>query len=144
MKIYLFKNTRMIYISFQTAVMEDSYEKQLAILRNALVNHSTNYTSPLEVLSAVKRGAVTVGLIDAVTAAGYENEIAEMGLRVYDIIDTNSGFGVVLSSGMEYAENDFRSFVITNKALIDLFLKQKIPVLMVRYEFFFVSCYSID
>lgn len=116
---------------FQTAVVSESKEQQLAILRNADLSHNNTYNTTLKVLEAVASGEVELGLVDANSAAGYEEVMQDLSLKVQKILDVNGGFGVVLSDGLEPIEEDVRGFVISNQMMIQYFIKQRVSQLIV-------------
>ena len=89
----------------------------------------------MDVLTAVSDGTVEIGLLDAIIATDYEDEMANLGLKVEKILDTNSGYGVVLSGGLEAIEMDFRSFIYSNQPLIQAYVDSKVKVLRVSYIF---------
>lgn len=103
----------------------------MAIRRNADVDQSKNYTDILEVLESVHEKIVEIGLIDATAATDYEDDMERLGLRVYKVIDTGSGYGVVLSSGLEVIAADVKNYVSTNRPFINEFIKQNVPILYV-------------
>ena len=115
---------------FQTATLPDSFERRLAILRNAEVD-KRNYTTVEELLDAVANDEVVVALLDATIAAGYEDVLKAKELRAMKIIDTNSGYGITLSGGLEPLEADIRSYVAANKPVILEYMRLNIPRLVV-------------
>lgn len=115
----------------QTAVVRGSFENGLAIRRNAEIDQSKNYTNILEVLESVQEKIVEVGLVDATAATEFEEDMKRLGLRVYKIIDSGSGYGVVLSSGLEVIAADVKNYVTTNRPFINEFIKQNVPILYV-------------
>lgn len=116
---------------FKTAVLKGSYENEIAIRRNAKIDESKNYTDPIEVLQSVANKVVEIGLLDAAVATEYEKEMAQLQLRVHKLIDTNSGYGIVLSYGLGVIKDDVRDFVHSNRPMINEFVKQSIPLLYV-------------
>ena len=107
----------------------------MAIRRNADIDDSKNYTEIIEVLESVKEKVVEVGLIDATTATDYEDDMERLGLRVYKIIDSGSGYGVVLSSGLGVIAADVKDYVSTNRPFINEFIKQNVPILYVSNKY---------
>ncbi|XP_057314364.1 uncharacterized protein LOC130655615 [Hydractinia symbiolongicarpus] len=113
----------------KVAAIKNSFEYRTAILRNAILDDTRNYTSVLDVIDAVSRQEVEIGLIDAVTTKGYEKRLSDMNVKIYKILDLNSGYGVVLSGEFKRVETDVRSFVSSNQAEISLFVQRKIGLL---------------
>ena len=122
--------------------MPDSFERRLAILRNAVVDKS-NYTTVLDLFEAVASGQVVIALVDATVAAGYEKKMDDYVLRADKIINTNSGYGITLSGGLEPLEYDIRAFIASNRPLILEYAENHIPRLIVSIVLKFISQYSI-
>lgn len=55
----------------------------------------------------------------------------QMSLKVLKILNSNGGYGIVLSDGLEPIEEDVRGFVISNQALIQHFIKQRVSQMIV-------------
>lgn len=79
------------------------------------------YETVDEVLEAVKSSEVDISLMDAFTATSLQSKIAKNSLKVKDVINANTGYGVVLSNEFVRLESDFRSYITSNKALISSF-----------------------
>ena len=99
-------------------------------MRNAKVDEG-NRTTIEDLFDAVANDEVVIALVDATVAAGYEKTMEAKGLRAMKIIDTNSGYGITLSGGLESVEADIRSYVAANKPVILEYMKQNIPRLVV-------------
>ncbi|XP_066935071.1 uncharacterized protein [Clytia hemisphaerica] len=112
-----------------TATLPDSFERRLAILRNAVVDER-NRTTVEDLFDAVANGEVVVALLDATVAAGYEDVLKAKELRAMKIIDTNSGYGITLSGGLEPLEADIRSYVAANRPVILEYQRKNIPRLV--------------
>ena len=110
--------------------MPNSFERRLAILRNADIDKS-NFTTVLDLFEAVRSDQVVIALVDATITAGYDKEMEEYELRAYRIIDTNSGYGITLSGGLEPLEHDIRAFIASNRPLILEYAQSNIPILVV-------------
>ena len=76
-------------------------------------------------------GQTEIALIDAQEAAYYMDMLVDMELRASKIIDTNSGYGIVLSGGLEPVHLDVRSFIIANQPLILEYVEKNIVKLIV-------------
>jgi hypothetical protein len=108
-------------------------------MRNSVVDPERNYEKPEDLFQAVVDGHVVVALLDATVAAGYEDVMADMSLRAEKIIDTNSGYGITLSGGLEPLEMDIRSFIAANAPVIIEYIKKNVPLLIVSLSFYFKS-----
>ena len=82
-------------------------------------------------MNAVASQTVEIGLVDAISTQGYEQEIEEKSLSIYKILDMNTGFGVILSGEFTRVETDMRSFVTANQAKISKFVEEKVGILTV-------------
>ncbi|XP_057314721.1 uncharacterized protein LOC130655923 isoform X2 [Hydractinia symbiolongicarpus] len=109
-----------------TAVIPGTAEYSLAVARNAKIY---NVSRPIDVLEAVSKGIVPIGLLDAYTATSYSDHLKKMTLTVKKIFDTNSGYGTVLSGGLESLEDDIRSYVDANEGSISAFINSQTKVL---------------
>lgn len=103
----------------------------MAILRNAIVDSQSNYTTITQVMDAVSNGNVELGIVDAFATKGYNAALKERSLKIYKILDLQSGYGVVLSGEFKRLEDDMRSYVSSNQAHISLFVEKKIGILQV-------------
>lgn len=102
------------------------------------------YQTTDEVLSAVNRKEVDIGLLDAFAATSLQKKIARSSLKVKAVINANTGFGVVLSNELVRLEGDFRSYIASNKALISGFIANMTKQLNVSaIELAIQSPYSI-
>ena len=118
-----------------------SFENGLAIRRNAKIDVSKNYTDIIEVFESVRDGVVEIGLVDATMVTFYEDQLEELGLRVEKVLNTGSGYGVVLSSGLEVIADDVKNYVSTNRPFINEFVKTNVPILYVSlFEFIMFMC----
>ena len=115
----------------------------MAILRNADVDKS-NFTTVLDLFEAVRSDQVTVALVDATITAGYDKEMQDYELRAYKIIDTNSGYGITLSGGLEPLEYDIRAFIASNRPLILEYSQSNIPMLIVSILFHTINPFLIS
>ena len=82
-------------------------------------------------MNAVFNAEVEVGLVDAISTQGYENEMEARSLSIYKILDLSSGYGTVLSGEFTRVENDMRSFVTANQAKISKFVVDQVGILTV-------------
>lgn len=131
----------------KTAAIFLSREYNLAVMRNAMVNDA--YENTLQVLSAVADKKVKVGLIDAVTAGSYIDRITNMSLKIHKVIDSNTGYGLVLSGGLEVISGDFESYLTAEKpqiqVLVDEIVGRIVPPtpktdVELLSKSFFISC----
>ena len=112
--------------------MSGTVEETLAVRYNARV---VIMNSPEDIFDAVARKKVHVGLLDASKTSGYLQKINDMSLKISKIYDTNSGYGVVLSAGLEVLETDIRGYVLSNQVSIDGFVNihvNKLEVIISR------------
>ena len=72
-------------------------------------------------MDAVKDGDVKIGLLDGFTVAGIAEKLAAKHLKVTDTINSNNGYGIVLSNEFVRLESDFRSFIASRQNLIASF-----------------------
>ena len=79
----------------------------------------------------MKSGKVVIALLDATVAAGYDEQMKEYSLRADQVIDTNSGYGITLSGGLEPLEYDIRAFIASNRPVILEYAQSNIPMLIV-------------
>ncbi|XP_057313718.1 uncharacterized protein LOC130655034 [Hydractinia symbiolongicarpus] len=115
-----------ILYGVQVAVIPGTAEYSLAVARNAKIY---NVSRPIDVLEAVSKDIVPIGLLDAYTATSYSDHLKKMTLTVKKIFDTNSGYGTVLSGGLESLEDDVRSYVDANQGSISAFISSQTDVL---------------
>ena len=74
------------------------------------------FQTATQVLTAVQKNKVSIGLLDAFVTAGQKSKVTDMKLKVTKIISANTGFGFVLSKELVYLENDFRSHISSKQA----------------------------
>ncbi|XP_057313806.1 uncharacterized protein LOC130655123 isoform X2 [Hydractinia symbiolongicarpus] len=110
----------------EVAVIPGTAEYSLAVARNAKIY---NVSRPMHVLEAVNKDIVSIGLLDALTATSYSDYLKKMTLTVKKIFDTSSGYGTVLSGGLESLEDDVRSYVDANQGSISAFINSQTDVL---------------
>ena len=72
-------------------------------------------------LNAVKSKEVEIALLDGFTVAGMSKEIAAKKLKISGIINSNNGYGVVLSNEFVRMEQEFRSFIASRQEMIASF-----------------------
>ncbi|XP_057292100.1 uncharacterized protein LOC130614680 isoform X2 [Hydractinia symbiolongicarpus] len=113
----------------KVAAINNSFEQRMSILRNAIVDSQSNYTTITQVMDAVSNGNVELGIVDAFATKGYNAALKERNLKIYKILDLQSGYGVVLSGEFKRLEDDMRSYVSSNQARISLFVEKKIGIL---------------
>ena len=109
--------------------MKNSFEYRKAIQLFGKVDSNKNYTGIFDIMDAVASGEVEIGLVDASMALGYEQAMEEKSLRIYKVLDYQTGYGVVLSGDAVKLEADVRAFVVSNQAYISRFVEQQIGLL---------------
>ena len=72
-------------------------------------------------LTAVQNGEVDISLLDAFTAIEMQSIITAKSLKVKEVINANTGYGVVLSNDFVRLESDFRSYIASSQGLIASF-----------------------
>jgi len=105
----------------KSAAINSSFEYNLGVRRNSIVNSQRQYQTTDEVLTALKTQEVDISLLDAFTAIEMQDVIAAKSLKVKEVIKANTGYGVVLSNELVRLESDFRSYIASNQGLISSF-----------------------
>ena len=85
----------------------------------------------MSMLTALERKKVDIVLVDTFSLNGLTQTLKGMNLKIAEMIDTQSGYGVVLGGMTTSLQADIQSQILAREASLTSFisdLKKKLPV----------------
>jgi len=116
----------------KTAALNKSFEYGYAVRRNAKFSDH-QYTTIDEMLIDLEKKKVDAVLVDIYQMKGYNDILASRYLKLKSIIDTKTGYGLILSGLSVRLKPDIESMIFDKTKIMSAYIesiKDEIPVLL--------------
>ena len=126
--LHQFVTVLSLICSFQTGVLKNTFEYNYAVRRNA---KPVVFNDTVSMFSALQLSEVDIVMLDIFSLAKFKNVLDQKLLKVKGLIDTNTGFGFILSGQSNILMTDVESLLPSKSKEIKKFLEEmetKIPV----------------
>ena len=82
------------------------------------------FHDPIEMFSALQKSEVDIIMIDTYSLGKYKDVLAQKYLKVRKIINTNTGYGFILSGLSSILQTDVESLLLVKSKEVEKFLKE--------------------